>query len=144
MSFVSYLYKRGLSWSTVNNYLSALSFHNKINKYVDNIQSFVIRKMVDGLKRINAKKKDCRLPISRKMLEQIIKTLSKIFNSLYESTLFSAAFSLAFHGMLRVGELAQTGNKQSVHSLNIEDINIQQNCLPLLLKTSKTGRFGLG
>ena len=57
MSFVSYLYNRGLYWSTVNNYLSALSFHNKINKYVDNTQSFVIRNMVDGLKRINATKK---------------------------------------------------------------------------------------
>jgi hypothetical protein len=34
-----------------------LSFHNTINKYVDNTQSFVFRKMVDGLKRINAKKK---------------------------------------------------------------------------------------
>jgi hypothetical protein len=51
--------------------------------------------------------------------------------------LFSAAFSLAFHGMLRVGELDQIGNKQSGHSLNIEDINIQQHCLLLLLKTSK-------
>ena len=90
------------------------------------------------------KKKDCRLPISRKMLEQIIKTLSKIFNSLYESTLFSAAFSLAFHGMLRVGELAQTGNKQSGHKLNIADINIQQKCLLLLLLTSKSNQFSLG
>jgi site-specific recombinase XerC len=57
MNFVSYLYKRGFSWSTVNSYLSALSFHNKINKYVGNAQLFVIRKMVDGLKRINAKKR---------------------------------------------------------------------------------------
>jgi hypothetical protein len=56
--------------------------------------------------------------------------------------LFSAAFSLALHGMLRVGELAQTGNKQIGHSLNIEDINIQQNCLLLLLKTFKTDQFG--
>ena len=133
MNFVSYMYKRGLSWPTVNSYLSLLSFHNKSNKYMDNTQSFVVRKMVDGLKRINAKKKDCRLPISRKMLEQIIKTLSKIFNSLYESTLFSAAFSLALHGMLRVGELAQTGNKQSGHKLSIAYINIQQKCLLLLL-----------
>jgi hypothetical protein len=38
--------------------------------------------------------------------------------------LFSASFSLAFHGMLRARELAQTGNKQSRNSLNIEDINI--------------------
>jgi site-specific recombinase XerD len=57
--------------------------------------------------------------------------------------LFSAAFTLAFHAMLRIGELAQTGNKQSGHSLNIEDINIEQNCLLLLLKTSKTDQFGL-
>jgi hypothetical protein len=57
--------------------------------------------------------------------------------------LFSASFSLAFHGMLRVRELAQTGNKQSGNSLNIEDINIQQNCLLLLLKTSKSDQFGL-
>jgi hypothetical protein len=47
--------------------------------------------------------------------------------------LFSAAFSLAFHGMLRVGELAQTGNKQSGHKLSIAYINIQQKCLLLLL-----------
>jgi hypothetical protein len=88
-------------------------------------------------------KKECRLPISREMLEQIIKTLPKFCNSLYESKLFSASFSLAFHGMLRVRELAQTGNKQSGNSLNIEDINIQQNCLLLLLKTSKSDQFGL-
>jgi hypothetical protein len=39
--------------------------------------------------------------------------------------LFSAAFSLALHDMLRDGELAQTDSKQSGQSLNIEDINIQ-------------------
>ena len=65
MSFIASMYRRGLSFSTVNCYISGLSFYNKINNFEDCTQMFIVRKMIERIKRSKLHEKDHRLPITR-------------------------------------------------------------------------------
>ena len=49
-----------------------------------------------------------RLPITFEMLNKILKRLPVVCSSPYEALLFAAAFSMACHGFLRVGEIVFT------------------------------------
>lgn len=51
MSFIAYMFILEFSHSTINCYISGLSFHHKINNLTDNTQLFVVRKLLEGVKR---------------------------------------------------------------------------------------------
>ncbi|CAG2188093.1 unnamed protein product [Mytilus edulis] len=51
-SFIVYMFRKKLSHSTVSGYISGLSYFNKINNLEDNTQKFVVRKLIEGIKRI--------------------------------------------------------------------------------------------
>ena len=106
LCFIAYLFKDGLSHSSINCYLSGLSFFHKMNNFMDNTQTFVVRKMLEGIKRSSGHQCDNRLPITKEMLKRIILSLPCVCKSSYESKLFSSVFSLCFHAFLRVGEVA--------------------------------------
>jgi hypothetical protein len=55
--------------------------------------------------KVGAKSDSC-LPITRDILVSLITVLPSACTSQYETKLFKAAFSVAFHGLLRIGELA--------------------------------------
>jgi hypothetical protein len=94
-AFVAYMYKLGLLHSTINSYMSGLSFYCKLNDFEDNTNIFIVRKLTDGVKHSRSPQIDNRLPISKELLGRIIFVLPSICSSNYESTLFKAAFSLA-------------------------------------------------
>ena len=48
---------------------------------------------------------DVRYPITMDILLKLPNALQFVCNSIYESTMFTAAFSLSFFGLLRVGEV---------------------------------------
>ncbi|VDI39174.1 Hypothetical predicted protein [Mytilus galloprovincialis] len=103
-SFIVYMFRKKLSHSTVSGYISGLSYFNKINNLEDNTQKFVVRKLIEGIKRLGGpNQKDTRLPITRDILEKLLRSLAVICKNGYETKLFMASFSLAFHGFMRVG-----------------------------------------
>lgn len=51
-SFIVYMFRKKLSHSTVSGYISGLSYFNKINNLEDNTQKFVVRKLIEGIKRL--------------------------------------------------------------------------------------------
>jgi hypothetical protein len=55
---------------------------------------------VRGYKRITPKTRDFRLPVTREILLKFIRVLPVVCNSSFEDTLYKAAFSMAFHGLL--------------------------------------------
>lgn len=95
MVFIAHMYRNGLSHSTVNCYTNNLE---------DFTQMFIVRKMIEGMKRTRSKC-DIRLPITRDLLKKIMSIVPSICNNIYEAKLFKAAFSLAFYGFFRVGEV---------------------------------------
>lgn len=105
VQFVAFLYKSDLAHSMVSCYISSLSSSSKINCFEDHAQKFVARKMLAGFKRSQLSSKDMRLRITREMLSIIVNILPLICKSQYEVRLFTATYSLTFHGFMRVGKL---------------------------------------
>jgi integrase len=105
-----------------------------------------VAKTLQGLKR-TAKKKRVRLPITVELLQDILTTLPAVCRDTYESLLFRSAFSLAFFGFFRVGEITSSGkNDINVHKvLGIGDIQRSQNGLVIMrLRFSKADQTGKG
>ena len=104
--FIAFMSYSDLSFSTASTYLAGLAFKQKIEGFQDPLDSFVVKKMLAGFRRINPTNHDLRLPITGDILKKIISSLPFITSSNFETKLMHAAFTLAFHGFLRIGEVA--------------------------------------
>lgn len=136
-SFVSYCFQQGYSPATVATYLSSLSFVHKLRHFPDPTESFVIKKILEGFKRLGSRQ-DNRAPITKDILIQICHTLQFICFSHYEVILFRACFSLAYFGLFRVGELVHTDQRQAGYALKLDDIKFGQNIVKVRVRVSKT------
>ncbi|KAJ8319201.1 LOW QUALITY PROTEIN: hypothetical protein KUTeg_004292 [Tegillarca granosa] len=76
-------------------------------------------------------------------MTQLPRALACICFSSYQAKLFHAAFTLAFFGFLRVGEIALSNCKSNSSTvLSISDISIQTSMLKVKIRFSKTVQFG--
>ena len=96
MYYIAYLSYTGLSASTILTYISGLSYTHQLHSLEDNIKSFLVGKLLEGLRRKKPQKSDIRLPISISLLKRLIQSLSFVCFSAYESMLFASGFSLSF------------------------------------------------
>lgn len=99
--FIGYLSLKGFATSTVTTYIFAFIHVHKMGNLVDNTKSFIISKMLEGLRRKNPKTRDIRVPISLNLLKRLIFSLQKVCTSRYDTFLFS----IAFFGMLKISEV---------------------------------------
>ena len=139
--FVSFCYQQGYSPSSVNTYMSAVSFVHKLHNLDDPINSFVIRKLLEGFKRLQSRK-DLRAPITEDILVKIVQSLPFICYNQYELALFHSLYSLAYFGLFRVGELVFTDHRQSGYPLTLGDINLTPQSLTVRIRISKTNQSG--
>lgn len=115
--FIGYLSLKGFATSTVTTYIFALIHVHKIGNLVDNTKSFIISKMLEGLRRKNPKTRDIRVPISLNLLKRLIFSLQKVCTSRYDTFLFS----IAFFGMLKISEVTIKSCSDEVgHTLNFD------------------------
>lgn len=104
---------------------------------------FIVRKMLEGMRRLKPSK-DTRLPITSELLGQLISVLDRICHSDFESALFKAAFALAFHAFLRVGEITVNSGLAG-HALLLENVtDVDPHTFELFLPHSKTDQCGKG
>lgn len=143
MVFIAHMYRNGLSHSTVNCYISGLSFYSKINNIEDFTQMFIVRKMIVGMKRTRSKC-DTQLPITRELLKKIMAILPSICSNSYEAKLFKAAFSLAFYGFFRVGEVTVCKMDKQSHTNKVGNVKLSSDNIEIFLSLSKTDQFGKG
>lgn len=141
VEFVAYLSIKGYSYRTVNCRLSAISCFHKIQNYPDATQNFIVRKMLDGIRRTR-RSEDTRYPISLELLKRLLESLKHVCHSIYETVLFSFAFSMAFFGLLRVSEFTVVNTSDNV--LMYGDIQYNSNSINIQLHMSKTDQLGLG
>ncbi|KAJ8314930.1 hypothetical protein KUTeg_007080 [Tegillarca granosa] len=126
---IAYLSLKSLSYQTVKTRIAALSFFYKISNSIDHTKNFLVTKLLEGLRR-SGKSKDSRAPITLPILTQLPRALVCICFSSFEAKLFHAAFTLAFFGFLRVGEIALSNCKSNSSTvLSISDISIQTSML---------------
>ena len=102
--FISYLSAKKLAHSTITSYMSAISYVHKLKGYRDPTKTFLIHKLLTALSR--QRSVDLRLPITRPVLHELVKSLRHTNSSAFQRCLYSAMFLLAFYGFFRIGELA--------------------------------------
>jgi hypothetical protein len=141
IQFLAYMSLRGLSSKTARLYLSAISFRCKIANSQDTTKHFLVAKITEGFKRTSTLRR-ARYPITYDILQGILTKTSVVCRDSFEAQLFSTAFSLAFFGFFRVGEL--TVDKQGSHfthkAIGIQDITFTEGnrAVSIFLRFSKT------
>ena len=145
VNFISFMSIKNYSPSTMSTNISAISFSCKMSNSNDPTQTFIIKKMLQGVKRID-KREDSRSPITLGILNKIVHSLPSICSSNYEATLFSAIFVFAFFGFFRIGELVQNSKFDLGHALQIKDVsfNSRLNAVEINIAHSKTDKKAKG
>lgn len=118
--FVSYLSSRNLAHATIASYMSAISYVHKLKGLIDPTKSFLIQKLLTAVGRDRSA--DIRLPITRPVLHELVRSLTSTNSSATKRTLYSAMFLTAFYGFFRIGELATKTTKGSDDVVQYEDI----------------------
>ena len=103
--FIAYLSLNNKSINTVRSYTAAITWLHRINLWPNPTSSFIITKLLKGLERSNSQTRDKRLPITYERLIILLNLLPSICYNEYETILFTAAFTMAFYGFLRISEL---------------------------------------
>ncbi|VDI67713.1 Hypothetical predicted protein [Mytilus galloprovincialis] len=90
------------------------------------------------------KRVDSRKPITVDVLKRIILILHHVCKSNYETTLFRAAFALAFFGFMRIGEITYVNKNADNHVLKISDIKFNDidSEVFVTIMSSKTDQIG--
>ena len=136
--FGAYLVDGGVQSSTLKSYFSAIKFILKQDRYEWKDSKLLLSSLIRGCKLENDKLK-VRLPIQKGLLEMILFEVERKFDHLnpqpYLAAMYKALFSLAYYGMMRVGELTK-----SDHTLKASDLHIGNNKdkILIILYTSKT------
>ncbi|XP_077779102.1 integrase/recombinase xerD homolog [Podarcis muralis] len=147
LSYLVYLRRLGRAPKTLNLQASAISFFCKVVFSSDPCADFVIRKTLEGLRRLQPPSCDMRRPISFDILFQIHKKLRTVCWSKYEARLFSAAYSIAFFGAMHIGEVVyeeEEGQRGSSRALLLSDVTLSREDLVLRILNSKTDQYGRG
>lgn len=135
--------QNGYAHNTVTSHVSAISYFNKINEHFDATQSFIIKRMLTGLNKLQSRK-DTRLPISINMLGKIIPNLYQVCTSRYEAHLYSVAFSLAFSALLRISELTLPNSHSTVSALQFSDVLVAPSHVKIFIRSSKNDQYQNG
>jgi hypothetical protein len=114
---------KDLSANTAKSYISAVGFKCKITGCSDVTQNFIVHKVLEGMKRLK-NRADTRLPITPDILQRIVSILPSICFNMHENKLFKVAFTLAYWGLFRVGEITLSNKKNINNILSNNDVHI--------------------
>lgn len=102
MFFVYFLLK-GLVYVIILLYILGIGFKCKLLGVFDNIYNFLIRKLLEGIKRLNYLK-DCRFFIIKYIFEKFVKIIFLVCLLNFEVIFFLMVFLVVYYVFLRVGE----------------------------------------
>ncbi|XP_073428239.1 uncharacterized protein [Dendrobates tinctorius] len=135
-------WESGWSVPKLNNFLSGLAFGFKFRGLRDLTKSFLVLQAVKGWRR-NWRVSDRRRPVSYEVLLVLGEHMKDVCASLEEVVLFKLAFSLAFFGAFRLGELVSPSRFKKGGLLR-QDVDVFGDRLEITLRFSKTDRDGKG
>ena len=135
--FGAYLVDEGIKSTTLKSYFSAIKSILATDGYVWNDNRTMLSSLVKGCRIINDKLNVC-LSITKGLLELLLFEVQRTFrsnNQPYLEILYKTAFSLAYYGMLHVGELTQ-----GTHVIKARNIHVahNKNKIMMVLYSSKT------
>ena len=126
VAFSAHLSVRNHAPSTTRPYITGLSYKCKVLGTFDHTQGSIISKLLQGMSRLDTLH-DSRLPITLSLLHDIIRILPVVCGSQFEALLFAAAFSVAFFGFFRVGELVSSSGAGLKYVIWISNVNFIHN-----------------
>ena len=143
--FVSHL---SLSYSaaSIDTYLAAVhAYHIRLGHPFLPDPAPQLELVLRGVKRLNGlHARPQRLPITGPVMRQIKQALASLPLSHFDQHLFWAAFTRAYFGFLRVGELVPDSGSQASVSLSHSDVQIRTTEVTLRIQSSKTDPFRRG
>ncbi|XP_060137775.1 uncharacterized protein LOC132593058 isoform X2 [Zootoca vivipara] len=145
MRYVVHLRELGRATKTLNLHTAAISFFSKSLYSTDPCDNFHLRRAMEGWRRLQPPAADPRRPITFDLLCKIHSQLTSLCWSPYEASLFSAAFSLAYFGALRVGEVVCEDHPDgSSRGIRMQDVALSSSVAVVHIRRSKTDQRGLG
>lgn len=108
--YIAFMSLQNYSFSMIDGHISAISYVNKFNGWNDNTKVYIVKIMLEGLKRIR-NQHDARYPVTQSLQCRLLEALPNVCRSQYETLLFPDVFTLTYVG-LRISEFA-TKNKYS-------------------------------
>ena len=144
VGYLSHLRGMGRVASYARKHVAAIAFFVKAAGGRDNTGCFLVRQALKGWQRLEGARPDARRPIDSNRLAAIWEALGAICASPAEVLLFRAAFSLAFYGAFRVGELVARSKTDDGGGLQWTDLELQEGMLAIRLARSKTDQLGRG
>ena len=135
--FVAYLVDRRAQSSTIKSYVSAIKFMLKSVNY-DWDDNAILLTAITHSCRIQNDILKVRMPIGYKLFEDLLFELENMFKTQpYLEVLYKAIFSLAFYGLMRVGELTLTDAPHTLKATNVH-IGVNKKKFLIVLYSSKT------
>jgi len=127
VKYISHLVSANYAPGTVITYVSALSFVNKLYGHPDPLHNFVIKKILEGTRKL-APSADKRLPITIPILHRLIDAIQVTLSTQhYTKLLLTSMFLLAFHAFLRIGEITTRNKNDTTSTLQARDCTITIN-----------------
>jgi hypothetical protein len=120
--FMAYLFEEGTSPNTISTYLEALSYYLKFKGKPDITNNFIIKKLVNGDKRLAAGPY-IHLPITVTILGHLLQALAHVTKAYYQRIMFEAIFLLACFAFLRIGEITSR-SKTYQNLLLFQDVTL--------------------
>ena len=139
--FCAYLVEKGNKSATIKSYVSAIKNILVTDGYKWN-DSLILMDSPTKACRLANDKIYLRFPIHIGLLEMLLFELERLFSmDWYLEVMYKALFSLAYYGMMRVGELAHNQNESisnhAVKACNVH-IGLNKKKILLILYSSKT------
>ena len=122
-SFIAHLFNQGAAFTSVNSYLSALSYFHKINDLPDSTKNFNVRQILKGY-RNSAAQRQSRQPLSLREVTFLYQSITALGLDTYSAKLFGAMLTLAFFLGLRIGEMTS-----SPHNILSENVTLNNDSI---------------
>ena len=133
--YCAYLYDRGIKSSTIKSYISAIKSYLIADNYQWDDNKVILAALTRSCRLRNDQVIN-RLPIQLSLLELFLVQIQERYPTQpYLEAMYKAFFSVAYYGLMRIGELAN-----SQHALKACDIHVADNKrkMLLVLYSSKT------
>lgn len=118
--YCAYMDDRGFAAATVATDVSAVAFVHKMLGHSNPGSSFVVQSILASMRKKSPP--DSRAPISRELLEKMIRRLSVQWGHSFDFCLYRAIFCTAFFGFCRIGEVVKSSG--TGHVLRLGDVRV--------------------
>nr|XP_033791558.1 uncharacterized protein LOC117356450 isoform X1 [Geotrypetes seraphini] len=137
--------RAGVSQRVVRGRLEGFAFFCRALGWKCPSSGFVVQRLLRALGRVVLPRPDSRLPIQHGLLVRLLLVLPDLAHSSYETSLFRAAFSVAFFGALRVRELlVSAADRARGRGLLVHHVRLGVGEVHICVASSKTDQAGRG